>query len=113
MMLQPQQVWLIVPPVDMRLGVEGLSTYIQHTLGRSPCDGTVYGFSNQRRNRLKLLVWDATGVWLFQRRLHRGHFVWPRVGETTFTLSAAQWQWLITGIEWQRLAVSTRADWHV
>ena len=99
----PAQVWLVVKPVDMRLGIDGLSARIQQSLGRSPCDGTAYAFRNKRGTRIKLLQWDGTGAWLSQRRLHRGSFVWPRAGEQLFTLSLAQWHWLITGVDWQRL----------
>ena len=58
------QVWLVVDPLDMRAGTDSLSLRIQNTLGRSPCDGTAYAFRNRRQNRLKLLIWDGTGVWL-------------------------------------------------
>ena len=30
----PAQVWLVVEPVDMRLGIDGLSARIQQSLGR-------------------------------------------------------------------------------
>ena len=64
----PERIWLAVEAVDMRLGIDGLSARIQASLGRTPCDGTAYAFTNRRRSRLKLLVWDGTGVWLSQRR---------------------------------------------
>jgi transposase len=99
----PASVWLVVEPVDMRLCIDGLSARIQQSLGRSPCDGTAYAFRNRRGTRIKLLQWDGTGVWLSQRRLHRGGFVWPVACERLFTLSQAQWQWLITGVDWQHL----------
>lgn len=38
-MLMPDQVWMVVQPVDMRLGIDGLSSHIQQALGGSPCDG--------------------------------------------------------------------------
>jgi transposase len=98
----PAQVWLVVEPVDMRLGIDGLAARIQQSLRCSPCDGSAYAFRNRRGTRIKLLQWDGTGVWLSQRRLHRGGFVWPLAGERLFTLSQAQWQWLITGVDWQR-----------
>ena len=109
----PSQVWLVVEAVDMRAGIDGLSLRIQNTLGRSPCDGTAYAFRNRRQNRIKLLVWDGTGVWLCHRRLHRGHFIWPRSNATVFTLSCAQWQWLIAGVEWQRLSATPPAHLRV
>jgi transposase len=107
------QVWLVIEPVDMRIGIDGLSQRIQHSLGRSPCDGTAYAFRNRRQTRVKLLVWDGTGVWLCQRRLHRGHFTWPASDAITFTLTSAQWTWLTTGIDWQRLSAAPPANWQV
>ena len=56
-------VWLVVEPVDRRLGLDGLSARIQHSRGRSPGDGTAYVFRNRRGTRIKLLQWDGTGVW--------------------------------------------------
>lgn len=112
-MIEFDRIWLAVEPVDMRLGIDGLSSRLQNSLGRAPCDGSVYAFTNRARTRLKLLVWDGTGVWLCQRRLHRGRFVWPRADADVFALSPAQWAWLQTGIEWQRLAASAPAHWRV
>lgn len=109
----PTQVWLVVEAIDMRAGIDGLSLRIQNTLGRSPCDGSAYAFCNRRGTRLKLLVWDGTGVWLCQRRLHRGHFTWPDADTVTCVLSAAQWQWLITGVDWQRLDAIPPSHWRV
>ena len=73
----PNQVWLVVEPIDMRAGIDGLSQRIQTTLGRSPCDGSAYAFRNRRLTRLKLLAWDRTGVWLCQHRLHQGLHLAP------------------------------------
>ena len=109
----PSQVWLVVEPIDMRAGIDGLSQRIQNTLGRSPCDGSAYAFRNRRQNRLKLLVWDGTGVWLCQRRLHRGHFIWPTSNTTTFAVTSAQWGWLTAGIDWQRLSAPPPSHWQV
>jgi transposase len=107
------QVWLVVEPLDMRAGTDSLSLRIQNTLGRSPCDGTAYAFRNRRQNRLKLLIWDGTGAWLCQRRLHKGHFTWPTSEATVCMLTATQWQWLIRGIDWQRLDAAAPAQWRV
>ena len=113
MMPQPNQVWLVVEPLDMRAGTDSLSLRIQNTLGRSPCDGTAYAFRNRRQTRMKLLIWDGTGVWLCQRRLHKGHFIWPTAETTVAMLTATQWQWLISGVDWQRLDAAAPAHWHV
>ena len=108
-------VWLVLEAVDMRLGIDGLSSRVVQHLGKSPCDGHAYAFTNRARNRLKLLVWDGNGVWLCQRRLHQGYFVWPKSGADTAAhlVSEAQWQWLISGVDWSRLNRPLPSHWQV
>jgi transposase len=109
----PSRIWLAVAPVDMRRGIDGLSLVVQEVLGESPCRGSAFIFRNARGNRLKLLVWDGTGVWLCQRRLHQGRFVWPKPGESRFLVTPAQWDWLVAGVDWQRLSALPPADWRL
>ena len=110
-MINPDAVWCIVEPIDMRRGIDGLSLQVQTALGKTPCDGTAYAFANKRGNRLKLLIWDGTGVWLCQRRLHKSSFVWPRGDDAHWVLTQAQW--LISGVDWQRLSSTAPAHWSV
>jgi transposase len=109
----PAQIWVAVAPVDMRRGLDGLSMIVQHSLGHSPCAGSAFIFRNRAGNRLRLLLWDGNGVWLCQRRLHQGAFVWPKVDDVVFAISQAQWQWLITGVDWQRLSAQPSSEWRV
>lgn len=109
--INPTRIWLAIEPVDMRAGIDGLSTRVQQALGQSPCDGAAYVFRNRRCTRLKLLVWDGTGVWLCQRRLHQGSFVWPKADAAVHELSEEQWNWLITGVDWQRLGPQKPQNW--
>jgi transposase len=111
-----ESIWLVLEPVDMRCGIERLSTWVQHTLGARPCEGSAYVFRNRRSQLLKVLMWDATGVWLAQRRLHQGRFVWPASAapsQARVVLTPAQWQWLTAGVDWQRLCATQSAGWQV
>jgi transposase len=105
----PGKIWLAVEPVDMRRGIDGLSMVVQQSLQRAPCAGSVFIFCNRAGNRVKVLLWDGTGVWLCQRRLHQGRFVWPKSDKPCFTVTPAQWEWLIAGVDWQRLSASPPA----
>ena len=107
----PVQIWLAVAPVDMRRGIDGLSSVVQQALGQVPCAGAAFVFRNRSGNRLKLLLWDGNGVWCCQRRLHQGRFVWPQAGEPCFSITQAQWEWLTIGVDWQRLSTSAPAHW--
>ncbi len=109
----PAQIWIAVTPVDMRRGLDGFSGIVQQTLGHSPSAGPAFIFRNRAGNRLRLLLWDGNGVWLCQRRLHQGAFVWPKVDDVVFAISQAQWQWLIAGVDWQRLSATPSAEWQL
>lgn len=106
-------VWLAIEPIDLRVGIDRLSLCVQQTLGRRPMDGNLYAFRNRRGNRLALLAWDGNGVWLAKRRLHQGHFTWPEQAGSAQVVTAQQWQYLIAGVDWQRLDAAPPAHWQL
>lgn len=112
-MITPDQVLIMVQPVDMRLGLDALSSLVQQALGNTACDGRVYLFRNKTGNRIKALCWDGNGVWLCQRRLHKGKFHWAKQGDVCLSLTSAQFDALVTGLEWQRIGLSAPANWLV
>lgn len=107
------EVWLALEPIDMRSGIDGLSLRVRQQLGSRPTDGRLYAFRNRRGNRLALLVWDGTGVWLAKRRLDQGRFTWPQSTAPLHPLEAAQWQALLTGVDWQRLVAKASPQWRL
>ncbi len=103
----PGKIWLMVAPVDMRRGIGGLSALVERVLQCSPCAGSAFVFCNRAGNRIKVLLWDGTGVWLCQRRLHRGRFIWQRPCDGGIVLTQPQWEWLIAGMDWRRLGLQS------
>ncbi|MBT5707695.1 MAG: IS66 family insertion sequence element accessory protein TnpB [Verrucomicrobia bacterium] len=57
------RIYLAVGTTDMRLGFNGLSALVEHQLKQSPVSGYLFAFCNRRRNRMKLLFWDGSGLW--------------------------------------------------
>jgi transposase len=66
-------------PTDMRKSFDGLCGIVHTQLGSDPLSGDVYVFLNRRRDRIKLLVWDRSGFWIFYKRLEKGTFQLPRI----------------------------------
>jgi len=66
-------------PTDMRKSFDGLCGIISTQLSADPLSGDVYVFLNRRRDRIKLLVWDRSGFWIFYKRLEKGTFQLPRI----------------------------------
>jgi len=97
--------WLAVAAIDLRCGMDRLLVAVQATLGRDAFDGDAFVFRNRAGTRIKVLVVDATGVWLCVRRLHQGRFVWPQENARLCELTAEQFAWLCAGVDWQRLSV--------
>jgi transposase len=72
------RIYLAVEPVDMRKSFDGLYAVASERLKEDPLRGGLFVFSNKRRNRLKILFWDGTGLWVLAKRLEKGAFSWPR-----------------------------------
>lgn len=106
LIVNPGRIWLMVEPVYMRCGIDRLSLLVKQRLQQSPCSGSAFVFCNLAGNRIKVLLWDSAGVWLCQRRLHQGRFVWQRAEEGGITLTQTQWEWLIMGVDWRRLSAT-------
>ena len=95
--------WLATEPLDMRSGTETALARVVSVFGAAR-PHHAYLFANRRANRMKVLVHDGIGVWLAARRLNSGKFVWPRDAASTASLTRAQFDALVLGLPWQRLA---------
>jgi transposase len=101
------RVFLALAPVDGRKSFNGLYTLVKETLQQDPTSGYLFVFTNKRRNRLKILFWDGSGLWLCAKRLEKNVFLWPSGEGVSRTLRPEQLQVLIHGLE-----ATPRAQWY-
>ena len=89
--------------VDFRKGFDGLCALVRDGFGDDPFSGEFFLFFNRRRDRVKLLVWDRNGFWLFTKRLERGTFERIEVGEgRRVEIDRARLSMLLEGIDVRR-----------
>ena len=75
------RIYLAAGATDMRKGFEGLYGLVRDRLLCEPLSGHLYLFCNGQRNRLKILVWDGSGLWVCSKKLLRGRFSWIESGD--------------------------------
>jgi transposase len=95
-----QRIYLAVEPVDMRKQYNGLWALAAETLKEDPFSGALFVFTNKEKDRVKILCWDGTGVWVAAKRLEKGRFSWPVPGGTAkVDMEPAALTMLLAGIE--------------
>ena len=96
------RIFLATAATDMRRGFDGLTELVRQQLAEDPLSGHLFLFTNCRRTRLKVLVWDSSGLWVCAKRLEKGTFHWPTPdpGETKVRIGAEELALLLGGLDW-------------
>ena len=92
-------------PVDMRKSIDGLMSVVQEELREDAYSGHLFVFLSRRADRVKILAWEKSGFVLFYKRLERGQFKLPHIGQETMAveIDSTQLAMLLDGIEFGRV----------
>ncbi len=77
-------------PIDFRKGAHSLAALAAEVLGEDPFSGVVIVFRAKRADRLKILVWDTSGLVLIWKQLQQSGFRWPPVMDGVMRLSSVE-----------------------
>jgi len=95
--------------VDFRKGINGLSILVEEALQLDPFSEQLFVFCNRRRDRVKILYWERSGFCMWQKRLEKARFKWPRkVTGNVITLTGQQLNWLLDGYDVMRMQAHQR-----
>ena len=93
------EVYLCVEPVDFRRQINGLATLVQDVLDMNPFSEQLFCFTNRRRNQCRVLYWERSGFVMWQKRLEKERFAWPKRSDTIVTLSGVELNMLLDGYD--------------
>ncbi len=94
---QGVRIWLATEPVDMRRSFDRLAEHVRTVLQDDPMAGHLFVFRNRTSERVKILWWDRDGYALYYKRLERGTFQFPAVGEKAVAIDSRRLMQLLSG----------------
>jgi transposase len=61
----------------MNKSIDGLAAIACVEMAQDPCQSTLFVFVNRSRDKIKMLLWETNGFWIFYKRLESQRFIWP------------------------------------
>jgi len=95
-------IYVALEPVDMRYSFDRLSGIAKEQVGYDARSGALFIFHGRRREALKVLFFDGSGMCVFYKRLDRGTFRIPEPmseGARYVEVDDATLEALLDGIE--------------
>jgi len=86
---------------DMCCHINSLAAIVKYKFDLDPFSCELFAFCNKERNKIKILVWDHNGFWLYYKRLEKGTFKWPKPIDAKIcnTFTMRQFNWLLDGLD--------------
>lgn len=97
--LEKTEIYIKPGATDMRKQIRSLAVYIEEEIKGDPLSGNLYIFCGRNRKNIKAVYWDINGFCLWQKRLERDRFPWPRDGDEARRISAEQMRMILAGID--------------
>ncbi len=97
------RILLATRPVDFRKGAHGLAALAQAVLAEDLFSGVIIVYRSKRADRVKVLVWDGSGLVLIWKQMQQGSFRWPPIMDGVMKLSPVEFAALFDGLDWTRV----------
>ena len=98
------EIYIYTGKTDMRKSINGLVALLIDTFDKNPQTGSLFVFSNQQRNKLKILFWDKNGFVLYYKRLEKSRFQYSRyIKGDVVMVNSQQLKALLMGLDFYLL----------
>ena len=95
-----ERIYLYRDYTDFRKGINGLIESLLTIEALNLQSSALFVFCNKKRNGIKALYWDKTGFCLWQKRLEKAQYKWPKNHSSTLIeLEHAMFQWFLKGVD--------------
>lgn len=109
------EIYVALEPVDMRLSFDRLAGLAKEQTGYDARSGALFIFFGRRRDALKVLFFDGSGMAIFYKRLDRKTFSIPRAagdGSRHVEIDDVALEALLDGIDVEDAVTPPRAKTH-
>lgn len=81
------EIFVGLEPIDLRWSFDRLAGIVTQRIGREARCGALFVFFGKRRDALKVLFFDGSGLCLFYKRLDRGAFRLPATEDGAMSIA--------------------------
>lgn len=94
-----KQIFIASKPIDFRMSIDGLSSFIQKEQNAHLHDGSIYVFYNRHLDKIKCLFWDRNGFVLYYKRLDKCKFKLKKMLKEVERITAEELEILLSGFD--------------
>lgn len=110
-----KDIYLYSGSIDFRYGILGLSSVVCSSFNGIPPKDTLFLFCNKSKTQVKLIQFDSTGIWLYQKRLSNTKFIYPDTKFSTKNkniISKDELKIILSGLDFIR-KIEGKLDKHI
>jgi transposase len=109
------EVFVALEPIDLRWSFDRLAGIAEERVGRPSRSGALFVFFGRRRDAIKVLFCDGTGMCIFYKRLDKGSFRLPELADAdarSVTIEERALEELLDGIDVEPRRLPVKARMH-
>ena len=98
------KIYLALDPVDFRKQSNSLFLMIESIFKTVPnCGKSLFVFTNRKKDSIRFVYWDLTGIAMWSKRLENERFKWIKSKKDSMLISSKELRWILEGIDLNKI----------